>query len=112
MTAIPSFVTLAGLLCGLLGLYLMNPILLAMSLLADVLDGCLARWLDVVTEWGGELDWHADVGLAAIALWLVNPWAMPLLVILQACACIARKRVSGRTAVFLCLIAGLCVRSF
>lgn len=104
MTLIPSFMTLAGLVCGLLGLYLRDPVLLAMSLAADILDGCLARWLDVVTEWGGELDWHVDVGLAAIALWTMAPYAVPLLVILQACMRVARKRVSGRAIVFLCLI--------
>ena len=112
MVVIPSFITASGLWCGLLGLYLMNPVLLAMSLLCDMLDGYLARTLGVVTKWGGELDWHVDVGLAAIALWMVAPYLLPALVVLQATAKVTRKRVSGRTVVFLCLIVGLCVHWF
>lgn len=108
---IPAFFTLSGLFCGLLGLYTLNPILLGMSLLCDILDGHLARALNVVTEWGGELDWHVDVGLAALALWMIAPYLIPLLVILQATAKVTQKRISGRTIVFLCLIGGLCVHS-
>ena len=48
-------------------------VLLAASLLTDVLDGCLARWLDAHSEFGRKLDSAADyltmiTGLSGIAL--------------------------------------------
>lgn len=48
-------------------------VLLAASLLTDVLDGCLARWLDAHSDFGRKLDSAADyltmiTGLSGIAL--------------------------------------------
>lgn len=54
-------------------------VVLAVALATDVLDGFLARWLDVCTESGAQLDSRAD-----LATWLAIPlcawWLRPELV--------------------------------
>lgn len=56
---------------------------LAVALATDVLDGFLARWLDVCTEEGAQLDSRAD-----LATWLAIPlcawWLRPELVAAEA----------------------------
>jgi CDP-diacylglycerol--glycerol-3-phosphate 3-phosphatidyltransferase len=56
---------------------------LAVALATDVLDGFLARWLDVCTEAGAQLDSRAD-----LATWLAMPlcawWLRPDLVTAEA----------------------------
>lgn len=78
---IPSIITSLNLLCGFFAILLedifVGSILILIALLFDVLDGLLARMLDVASDVGKELDSFADMisfGLAPAYLYtLISP---------------------------------------
>lgn len=101
--------TLAGFAIGIAGIYFQSnervaAVMLFASLTIDGLDGKVARYLGVVSELGSNLDWHADVALAHIAVWRFNgelaPYASAFLVLAQSISRTSGTRVSGRTVVF------------
>lgn len=61
---LPSFITALNACCGLLAIYINHPVYSSIGILfggfCDVLDGAVARWLNVQTETGKELDSLAD----------------------------------------------------
>ncbi|MFL5310767.1 MAG: CDP-alcohol phosphatidyltransferase family protein [Myxococcales bacterium] len=106
----PSLITGAGLLAGLFGLALyprpLGLLLMAASLLLDVLDGQLARRLGACSSFGGQLDWHTDVALAHVAALRIGLACNVALVVLQAInRARAGERTSGRALAFAYLIA-------
>jgi CDP-diacylglycerol--serine O-phosphatidyltransferase len=78
---IPSIFTIANLLCGFFAIVsqdiFIGSILILVALVLDVLDGALARMLDVASELGKQLDSFADLvsfGLAPAYLYtLISP---------------------------------------
>lgn len=111
LRALPSLVTLLGLLVGLLGLAALPSraglLLLALSLVCDAVDGALARALGVASRWGAELDWHVDTLLGALGVGVLAARVHPAwflvagaLVLVQATARCHAIRVSGRAGVF------------
>lgn len=84
---LPSLMTTGNLLCGFLSLvmasqeaYLPAAALIFLGLLFDTLDGQIARWLGIATDFGIEYDSLADVitfGVAPAFLWgrlVLTPW--------------------------------------
>lgn len=69
--ALPSFITALNACCGLIAIYINHPIYSSIAILfggfCDVLDGAAARWLNVQTETGKELDSLADAVTFGIA---------------------------------------------
>jgi phosphatidylglycerophosphate synthase len=106
--AIPSAVTGLGLVFGLAGVVLypdpLAIVLLALGIVADEVDGRLARYLGTCTTFGARFDWSVDCVLAVLLAWRVLP--APLAAV--ACGALAvwwayarngeRLRVSGRAA--------------
>jgi phosphatidylglycerophosphate synthase len=104
----PSLVTGAGLALGAFGALLLptglGAALLVAGWLCDLVDGRVARALDACSEFGGDLDWLADVVVVVlvVARLYAPPAAVAFLCVLVpswvlANAC--RLRVSGRTFV-------------
>lgn len=103
--ALPSLVTLAGLVLGFTGVVLGVPRglpFLALSLGADVADGALARRLAVTSRAGGAFDLIVDIVLAHALVVRILP--MPgsfvvglVLALLQIAAIEREIRFSGRT---------------
>ncbi|HEY58837.1 MAG TPA: CDP-diacylglycerol--serine O-phosphatidyltransferase [Anaerolineae bacterium] len=86
-TVLPSLLTTGNLLCGFLSLILASQgayrpaaALIFLGLLFDSLDGQMARWLGIATDFGIEYDSLADVitfGVAPAFLWgqlVLAPW--------------------------------------
>lgn len=61
---LPSFITALNVCCGLIAIYINHPLYSSIAVmlggLCDVLDGAAARWLNVQSETGKELDSLAD----------------------------------------------------
>ncbi len=87
-SVLPSVLTTGNLLCGLLAVimaaqerYAFAASLVFLGLVFDALDGQMARWLGIATDFGIEYDSLADVitfGLAPAFLWIqvmLTPWA-------------------------------------
>ena len=114
MIAIPSIITLIGLMLGLLGVALWpSPLgcaLLVASLALDVVDGTVARRWRWETAFGRHLDWTSDVTIGALLLAHLSPLfgAMPIVIVViwQAAAQALEVKVSGRAAV---TITAICV---
>lgn len=86
--AIPNFLTLCNLFCGVVAIILMDlfwsPILLVFAAFFDLFDGAAARALGVTSEIGKELDSLCDMvsfGVApALLYWLLVPNPHPAFV--------------------------------
>lgn len=68
---LPSFITALNACCGLIALYINHPVYSSIAILfggiCDVLDGASARWLNVQTETGKELDSLSDAVTFGVA---------------------------------------------
>jgi len=68
-SAIPSLLTMVGLVLRLGALVgSMAPVWGLLGIACDVADGASARRLGATTDFGRELDWHADCACAGVAL--------------------------------------------
>lgn len=117
----PTLVTIAGLLAGLLGAWLLAAgqpgaalCWLGTGQLCDVLDGWLARRLDAVSDFGGRLDWASDCAVAVSLYVALGCWpAVALAAVLQAFTwprgAAAPPRVSGRSAAVILAVASAAV---
>ena len=101
LIAVPSAVTIAGLVAGVAGLCLRSVPLIAVSLMLDILDGAMARKLRVETERGAVLDFAVDVTLAGAMAWTVSPWMLVCPILWQVVTC---GRYSGRALITSALI--------
>ena len=107
MIAVPSAVTMLGLLVGVLGVGTWSThqgfaiAMLLTSIVFDCIDGWAARSLGVVSAWGAELDWTTDVALAHAIAWQCLGWPhlSCALVVWQSFARCRALRVSGRVLV-------------
>lgn len=83
--------------------------LLVLGQALDILDGHIARRLQVATPFGAALDWSVDVGVAVYILgWTGHWWALLPLSLLHALAIDRERRFSGRTIVVGALVAWGC----
>jgi CDP-diacylglycerol--serine O-phosphatidyltransferase len=110
---LPSALTLAGLVAGLVGAWYLahgeaavGLCCLGLGQLLDLADGWLARRLDAATDFGARLDWSSDCAVAAAVYVAIGCWpAVALAAVLQALtwprAGAAPPRVSGRSAAVL-----------
>lgn len=74
----PNLVTLAGYAAGLIWLAGGSPIWALLSIIADELDGPIARNLGQTSEYGADLDFGVDLCLAALmGARLGNYWILP-----------------------------------
>ena len=104
---LPNAITTAGGLSALYGLTVVESsprlavLLLVMGQVLDMLDGAVARRLDVCTRFGAQLDWSFDVTVAQAALTPLGlTWLSPVLAYVQAASLadpVALGRITGRT---------------
>lgn len=81
----PNAVSLAGLAAGVGWVATSNPWLGIASILADELDGHVARETGETSAYGSELDYAIDIALTgAVFLKIGLPWLLPIVVPLQA----------------------------
>lgn len=97
-------VTFAGFALGVAGLVWYPPLLLA-GCAFDVLDGYLARRLDVASDAGARFDWTADVLLVGAAFDRVPLIVWAAIATLTLACSYYGARVSGRFALALGLTA-------
>lgn len=96
IAALPSLITIAGLLCSVLGWAHQLPGLLLVGLALDVLDGATAREYGVTSRFGARLDWTTDVVVAACLCAELGSAAVVALAMWCGLADTLRIRVSGR----------------
>lgn len=83
--SLPNAITLSGQGAMLYWLAGHSPWFMAWGLLADELDGKVARATGQVSETGSALDWGVSVSLSSLMLWQLGaPWAIPIVLLVQA----------------------------
>lgn len=94
---LPNVVTLAGGVLAIAGMALGSATLLIAGVLCDLVDGELARWLQVDSEKGAKLDWTVDVLVAGALAAALGSWLLLALeLVVVAAAVQLGRRISGR----------------